>query len=302
MNTRQFLIKTNEGNLSPSLVLEELETKFGEAMACSSEPKGSKNLIYFTVSHDKKYLLLLDLLLNSLWKNSKFQDFEILIITTADFREPIQQMTAYSKFIIHMMFVEPPADGVESSMNKLRIFEFPLVNRYKRILFLDADIIILNNMDHLFNQDLDTDKIYSSIHRKFINLHNTVYHSLVAYTPDKLALFKANDIHAFNAGQFLFCNTDRMRKHFENIIWLKNNWPGKYFFEQAFMNHYFNHFLLSDIHTLFSAVKFVMVLNDKEAVDLSETSFTFAHFIGHACNFEGKYAFLKKHYKYLLNE
>jgi hypothetical protein len=44
----------------------------------------------------------------------------------------------------------------------------------------------------------------------------------------------------FNAGQFLFKNTLKMKKHFENIIWLTKAWGGYYFYEQSFLNYYFN--------------------------------------------------------------
>lgn len=30
-----------------------------------------------------------------------------------------------------------------------------------------------------------------------------------------------------------------MKNHFNNVRWLKNVWPGEYFYEQSFMNYYF---------------------------------------------------------------
>jgi hypothetical protein len=50
----------------------------------------------------------------------------------------------------------------------------------------------------------------------------------------------------FNAGQFLFRNSERMRKHFDNVNWFMRNWAGEYFFEQAFMCYYFCKAYLTD--------------------------------------------------------
>ena len=45
--------------------------------------------------------------------------------------------------------------------------------------------------------------------------------------------------YPFNAGQFIFRNSIKMREHFNNLNWFMREWPGGYFFEQAFMCHYF---------------------------------------------------------------
>jgi len=68
----------------------------------------------------------------------------------------------------------------------------------------------------------------------------------------------------FNAGQFLFQNTQSMKAHFQNIKWMIENWSGDYFFEQCFMNYYFCKAGVAKESILQDYVDFVITTEDEK--------------------------------------
>ena len=58
-------------------------------------------------------------------------------------------------------------------------------------------------------------------------------------TEDRKKYILENSPVPFNAGQFMFKNTNVMEGHFAAVLWLSSVWPGVFFFEQSFMNFYF---------------------------------------------------------------
>jgi lipopolysaccharide biosynthesis glycosyltransferase len=181
-------------------------------------------------------------------------------------------------------------------MNKLKIYQFKGIKQYGKVLFLDVDIIAKESVSELFNLELDPNKLYSAIHRASDHLHSTKYHKLVDYDLAKMNEFRDKGIYAFNAGQYLFVNSARMMRHMYNVDWLSRAWPGEYFFEQAFLNHYFNWFCISDVHLLDRYVKFVSVhLWDKaNIVNQYKLSYSIIHFAGHACDAAKKIDFIRQ--------
>jgi hypothetical protein len=104
----------------------------------------SKNLIYYTVSGDLKYLELLEISIKSLIDLGKYKD-DILIICDSNIKENININYPNLKF----MLVDK-VDGNLSAGNKLRVYEYSHLPKYDNILFLDSDILIINDINLLF--------------------------------------------------------------------------------------------------------------------------------------------------------
>lgn len=295
------LLRRNEGrNYSEYDVLMELNERFAETFNSSLEPMGKKNLVYFTLNHSLEYIDLFFYCLKSIVNKDNPRKFDLLVICPPVFEKIINELI-YDRGIdlkgFNLLFYHVPEalDGVEASMNKLKIYQWKHISYYGKVLFLDVDILAREPIGTLFDLQIDPDKFYSAIHSTSDHLHNTKFHKLVDYELSKMNEFRDKRIYAFNAGQYLFVNNLRMMHHMYNVDWMTRAWPGEYFFEQAFLNHYFNWFAISDVHLLDPYVKFVAVhLWEKGDFAHSQKSdYSIIHFAGHACDAHKKIEYIR---------
>jgi hypothetical protein len=130
-------------------------------------------------------------------------------------------------------------DGVTTSMRKIEIFNYEHIDDYFKILYFDSDIAILGDIMPIFDCLLEPDVLYvKKESNDFKSLQKKEY-SLIQYTEDQMKKFEDNGQHPFNAGHFLFRNSQENKTHFGNILELMRTWKGEFFYEQSFLNHYF---------------------------------------------------------------
>lgn len=195
------------------------------------------NLLYYTVGFDNKYINILELSIKSLRKNNNYQD--ILIICDEQFvNECKDALKEYNNIFIHP--VKNSESAQKASMNKLKLFEYDNIDKYNKILFIDSDIIIDVNINSIFNNMIDKNILYVKNESFSNDDHRNLFWSLKLYTDKEINNFKLNNIFVFNAGQYALFNNREMKQHFDNINDLIKNHKGEYFYEQSFMNHYFN--------------------------------------------------------------
>jgi lipopolysaccharide biosynthesis glycosyltransferase len=238
-----------KGNPEDKLkILNLLSIKVDCALKLSQAPIGDKNLVYLSV-FGNDYVMLLELLLKTIVLNTKAINFELLFITDSHTQKIIESVDVVNNFKYNFYIVNTPADGVEASITKTKIFSYPGINKYSKILYLDADIISIKDISYIFNTPFDPQKIevvasplvhldLSKIHPGLIKCAS-LSHSLGFFTDRDKEYILKKDPKIFNAGQYLLVNTPQMQAHFKNIEWLMSVWPTAYFFEQSFMNHYF---------------------------------------------------------------
>jgi hypothetical protein len=202
---------------------------------------GGKNLLYFSIFLSDAYVDLLYMCLNSILKNTPNINFDILFITDETTKAKIESFDIISKFNVDYLISSSVGTGPLASLKKLNIFDYEKIAEYSKILLFDADIICINDLNIIFEKNLDPEFLYvcsTEIHKSPLLLSPT--HGLMYLSKQDASFINENpDVIPFNAGQFLFLNSLRMREHFKNVRWLKNVWPGEYFYEQSFMNYYF---------------------------------------------------------------
>jgi len=295
------LIRKNDRRFySEDSVLKELNNQYTTACAYSSTPLGKKNLVYFTINYNKEYIDLFLYCLKSIVNKDEPDAFDLLVLCPPEFEKIINELI-YERNVdlrgFNLLFhnVDEAKDGIEASMNKLKIYQFKNIVNYGKVLFLDVDIMAAEPISELFNLELNPDKFYSAIHSASDHLHNTKFHKLVDYDLAKMNEFRDKGIYAFNAGQFMFVNSLRMLCHIYNVDWMTRAWPGEYFFEQSFLNHYFNWHGISDVHLLDRHVKFVAVhlWNEGNFAHQYRLSYSIIHFAGHACDAHKKIEYIK---------
>jgi hypothetical protein len=239
-NTKGLYFDTKEDK---DIIFEHLDKKLADLSLVENEtyPTG-KNLLYFTIFTNEKYLEMLDISLRTIVKNTPTPSFDVLFITDEEYKPKILALDIVKQINAKFHVVESPSNGIEASFNKLRIHEYENIKEYEKILYLDADVIALKNVNELFDLPLVHEKLHTKTNMK--NQHSVTFtsptHGLM-YLTEKQADFieKNTNILPLNAGQFLFLNSSKMIEHFKNVRWLKSVWPGLYFFEQSFLNHYF---------------------------------------------------------------
>lgn len=201
--------------------------------------QGSKNLVYFSVYFDKGYVELMNNSLMSIIKHATV-DFDVLVITD----EATQQLIAKQPFTQHIQpkyhITPTPVDGVEASMNKTLIYDFVDVDAYDKILFLDCDVVAVGDVADVFDVCTDNNKLYTARGNNIsYHHHRSFHHGFDVIKQEFIDEMTNARQHPFNAGQFMFRNSNIMREHFRNLNWFMRVWSGEYFFEQAFMCYYF---------------------------------------------------------------
>lgn len=282
-------------------VLLEMRNKNKAAMRLSDKAFSKKNLIYFTINYNEEYVELFLRCINNLNKHSHGSSYDILIITCDRIKKKIQgdNRFKYRAENVYFHVVPEAVDGIAASMNKLKIYAWDRIDNYGRVLFLDVDIMCINNISRILSLPARPGILHSTIHMAQQHLHQTVYHRLLQYSMTEMNWFKEKDVYAFNAGQFMFINSPRMLAHMAVVDWMTRVWPGAYFFEQSYMNHYFNGFALSDVQLLLPTVWFLAVHLGPRAImqpHISIENATCIHFSGHACDCQFKLDFINQYY------
>ena len=129
--------------------------------------------------------------------------------------------------------------AMDSSMKKLLIFQYD-ISKYKKIIYIDSDILVDLSIAPILYKVKDVNKLYAFAEHKEIEYHETKYFSLLDYTSEDYDFFRKSKIYTFNCGLFAFVNTLGMKEHFSNILDMVSKHTGEYYYEQSFMNVYFN--------------------------------------------------------------
>jgi len=255
-----------------------------------------RDLVYFTVGHSKEYIDLLKCCIFSIVFNCKdLSDVDFLLITD-DKRSFDEVSKTFPDLNLDYLLFSKAKNGIEASMNKLKVFEYKDIFKYKKILFLDADIVLNNDINQVFDLDIEDHKIYSLMHEGCgYEIHNSKWHNITRYTKEKVNRLEKLKIKPFNAGQFLMLSSVGMARHFTNVKFMTHLWRKDYFFEQSFLNTYFNYneatntSLLEDYFSIYYIAQHKI---ESLKIDKSKN----LHYAGDPCNGSTKLEFLKSEF------
>jgi hypothetical protein len=110
------------------------------------------NLIYTCCFHQENYTDVVSHLINSFANVGSKTDF--LVYTTTEYKELIQKKCPLAT---NLLFVEKNFYKTmnQARISKLDVFDFPQIDRYEKILYIDADSLFLKNPDQIFDQITD---------------------------------------------------------------------------------------------------------------------------------------------------
>tara|TARA_R110000737_G_scaffold7175_6_gene21682 strand:+ start:2218 stop:3474 length:1257 start_codon:yes stop_codon:yes gene_type:complete len=255
-----------------------------------------RNLVYFTLGVDEKFTRMVKSCIWSILQNTREVVFDILIIHDSGVAVS-EFCKIFPEVQFHFLEVEKAKDGIEASMNKLKLFSFLKITEYKNVLFLDADIVFGKvDIRDVFGLSLSTRTFYSVVHSTcLVEMHQTFFHTIRRYEKNEMVKFEEANLVPFNAGQFMFTISNVMQRHFENILYLISVWRKNYFFEQSFMNYYFNSNMVSDTDLMKKYFSIYYIGKDHMA-NLTLNKEKVVHYAGDPCDGSSKLDFLKENF------
>lgn len=206
-----------------------------------------RHLIYTTIGYNLEWINIILLLLDSIEKyTSDKKSFDFLIICDDNMYDPISSrlqnyQDRFSFTIILHNIGKNSSQPWFASMNKLSIYDFPKIYQYSKILFIDGDILCTYDLSNILKRkSLENNVLYVFKERDSIDDHNIPFWGFENYTPQDLETFSSHSIYPFNCGLYLFMNDTEMKKNFESILHFISEYKGNFFYEQSFMNYFFN--------------------------------------------------------------
>lgn len=206
-----------------------------------------KNLLYYSIGVKDEYAEMIKMSLKTIHL-SNTEKLDILIITDEEFYK--KNLTDITNGNIFFFFIEFPEVGDQKYFNRLKIFDYPRINEYENILYLDSDILVSVDLNYIFDKCEQDGKLYTVVEDPDHNSHKRIQFSLGNYSKEELDFFWNNEIYTFNSGTLLFKSSILMKKHFNNVLNLIENHKGDYFTDQSFLNYYFNTYNLSDTNKI----------------------------------------------------
>ena len=198
----------------------------------------NKYLVYTLVNFRGKYYIdIFKVFLKALLAFSDVSAFDLCIIADELTLPVIEKIKEIKQFPTRHYIKVPVDKTLDTALfRKFDIYQHPNYLEYDRILFLDCDIIVQENIMHLFKAiKAKPNKLYVSQEGSI----DSKYWTVDAYLPQNLERMKRNNVKSFNSGTFLFIPTPAMRDHFVKAKEFGLNYKGQHFVDQSIFNYYF---------------------------------------------------------------
>jgi len=168
-----------------------------------------KTIIYSCVFFNEKYIHLINLLLKSykLFGNSS-DDVNYLIICNPNFQKKIQAIFDNLNISGKIWCIDLKTK-FEAGYSRLKIFDYPDINLYNKILYLDCDILVTNSINNILDFQLEN-KLYALKEYCHRNFHCQLF------TDEEYELLDKNS--AFSSGILLFNNHKVIKDLFSQIL------------------------------------------------------------------------------------
>lgn len=240
----------------------------------------NKNLIYITLFHNEDYIKLLYILLESIYIYGELNESsDILIYTNTNFMNKIRNSSLYNDKLIFKIN-DNIQNKEEASITRYDIFDLNIIDNYAKILYLDTDIIVIKNIQKIFDLVLEN-KIYVMEEGSINDEVN--YWGKDLFIKNNINFNNYNDLSAFSSGFILFNNCEEVKNLFKvvkddlmNINKEKYEcYDQTYLIYHSFILNLYNNKLLND----FVSTNDIHIYSNKSVL----------HFAGGFGNFELKY-------------
>lgn len=169
------------------------------------------NCIFVTIFNQEKYVEMFYLLLESIYIYGNLdENTNIVIYTSTQFMNKIRQSHLFNQKIFFE--INDVYNDIDKACKaRLDLFNLPSIHKYKKILYLDTDILVKNDINIIFNVCKE-DLLYVLQEGTIDDRKNFWGFSLFG---NEINNYK--DKTAFTSGILLFNNCDKIKKLFLKI-------------------------------------------------------------------------------------
>lgn len=172
-----------------------------------------KNCVFVCVFAQEKYVDMFFLLLESMFLYGQLDDrTKILVYTTTHFMNIIKQNTLFNGEKINFEINDTYNNVGKACKARLDVFNLPSIKNYDKILYLDTDILVKDDINKVFNV-CEEDILYV-LEEGDMGIDKHDYHGRSLFG-DELAMYE--DKTAFTSGILLFNNSKKMSWFFNKI-------------------------------------------------------------------------------------
>jgi len=253
----------------------------------------AKNLLYCCVLYNKDYFKLLTLLLKSMRMFSQHTAFDILIITQSEFLPIVDELEQTLNFKL-FTFCIPCTTIFQAACARLSIFNYPDIHNYDKLLYLDTDIIIKQDITPIF--DLTIDNLLYGIESGNIGSPSFGIQFFNFATISK-------SVTGINSGTLFFKKCEPVQSLFSRIcnhidLHTKAGHPIPYCMDQPFINF---HAIKDKLYDNQLLNPYISLFEDNDIVTNYKTS-SICHFSFPIGNFGHKYNRMSKFFLKILTE
>lgn len=195
-------------------------------------------LLYTLVNYkNRHYMAMFRQFLLALSAFSDLSKFDLCVISDPTTLTSVKKTEELRPFgSVSYVEVPPSPDLYHALLRKFDIFQHPRFLEYDKILFLDCDILVQENLANLFRAvRARPNRLYAAQEG---NIEDR-YWTMNAYLPQDFEHMRAHNVRSFNAGTFLFIPSEEMRQHLIRAKAFGENYRGRHFYDQSIMNYYF---------------------------------------------------------------
>jgi hypothetical protein len=254
-----------------------------------------KYLVYFAVFNNKEYVDLLEILIATVKFYSNIDNIDFLVFTGENLRPHINSIS--SRFEIPIkIHISSFTHWQDILCARTYIYEYSNIEKYDKVLYLDTDIIIQNDLSVLFDQDIEE--------RLYAMKEGTIEHD---YHGGQFFDFTQIDknITGMNSGILLFKPTKEILQIFRDINhhikeMKESGKPMPTCIDQAFINY---HFIKNNRHQTGFLEKYGLIYcYDPPPPPSAPTDIILCHFVWPVGNAGHKKDRMLKHVTHILNK
>ena len=170
------------------------------------------NCIFICIFNQEKYIDMFYLLLESIFISGNLDNnTNILVYTSTNFMNIIKQSHLFSDEKIKFEINDTYNDIDKACKSRLDLFNLPSIINYDKILYLDTDILVKDNINKVF--DLCKENLLYVLEEGEINNDNDYW----GKTLFNNEIDNYNDKSAFTSGILLFNNCENIKDLFNKI-------------------------------------------------------------------------------------
>jgi len=173
------------------------------------------NCIFCCVFNQEKYADMFFLLLESIFIYGNLdENTNILVYTSTEFMNMIKKSHLFNNEKIKFEINDTYNDIDKACKARLDLFNLPSIKNYNKILYLDTDILVKDDINKVFNVCND-DILYVLEEGTLVNDTRDYYGGKTLFNNDEINSY--DDITAFTSGILLFNNCENMKDLFNKI-------------------------------------------------------------------------------------